>query len=368
MWTFSKHKEWEALANQYPEIRDMHGVPQDARHHAEGDVATHTQLVLKELTNALEYQHLAAEDQEILWTAALLHDVEKRSTTLIEADGSITSRGHARRGETTVRQLLYRNRPTPFAIREQIANLVRYHDVPFWIFDKQDFLKTLLQVSLEVNTEWLAMLARANARGRISANQTELLRRIDLFEACCRENQCWGVPRTFSSGLSRFWFFHTDTTDPNYEPADDSVCEVILMSGLPGAGKDTYINRHLADWHMISLDGYRRKLNIDPTDQEGNSYVVYLAKEEAKSLLRKQISFVWNATNLTRLTRQQLIDLFVPYGARIRLIYLEVPYQRLLHQNRNREYVVPRAAHQRMISRLEAPAIWEAHSVQYELH
>lgn len=131
---------------------------QDPQHHAEGDVAIHTQLVLEALTNDSAYQGIPAEQQELLWTAALLHDVEKRSSTVVEPDGHITARGHARKGEHTVREMLYTAyrlaSPPAFAEREQICKLVRYHGLPLWIFEKPDPLKTLLQTSMEVNTEW----------------------------------------------------------------------------------------------------------------------------------------------------------------------------------------------------------------------
>jgi predicted kinase len=371
MWTFTTDKQWAALANRFPEVRDMADVAQDPRHHAEGDVATHTQMVLASLTDQADYKALSADNQELLWTAALLHDVEKRSTTIKESDGSITSRGHARRGEHTTRELLYTGSysimPAPFFEREQICKLVRYHGLPLWIFEKPDPLKTLLQVSLEVNTQWLTMLARADVMGRICTDQSDLLYRIDLFEELCRDNQCWGEPYPFISDAARFHYFSHDTAYPDYEPFPEEGSEVVLLAGLPGAGKDTFATRYLSDWPVISLDNYRRKLRIDPADRQGTSYVVHLAKEEAKTLLRSRKPFVWNATNLTRQLRKQLIDLCTKYKARVRLIYIEVPYQQLIQQNRNREHVVPDEAFHRMIQRLEVPAIWEAHQVDYRM-
>ncbi|MBD2700275.1 AAA family ATPase [Spirosoma sp. BT702] len=369
MWTFTNDKQWAAMARRFPEIRDMAGVVQDPRHHAEGDVAIHTQLVLSALTNYTSYQSLPVDSQELVWTAALLHDVEKRSTTVVEPDGSVTSRGHARKGERTVRELLYtgyRLDTSPsFVEREQICKLVRYHGLPLWIFEKPDPLKTLLQASLEVNTEWLTMLARADVLGRICTDQADLLYRIDLFEEFCRDNQCWGQPYPFVSDEARYYYFTHETAYPDYVPFPEAGSEVVLLSGLPGVGKDTFIAQHLSDWPVISLDTYRRKLKISPTDKQGTSYVVHLAKEEAKTMLRSKTSFVWNATNLTRQLRQQLIDLFTTYKAQVRLVYLEVPHQQLVRQNETREHVVPGDVLDRMFQRLEIPALWEAHDVQY---
>ncbi len=80
MWTLHKTKKWEDLCS-FTWVNDMHGVPQSPIHHAEGDVATHTQLVLRALEQLPEYKALSQQEQEIVWASALLHDVEKRSTT-----------------------------------------------------------------------------------------------------------------------------------------------------------------------------------------------------------------------------------------------------------------------------------------------
>lgn len=91
-------------------------------------------------------------DKEILWTAALLHDVEKRSTTVIEEDGSITAKGHARKGEYTVRTLLYKDVSTPFIIREKIASFVRFHGLPLWLMEKQDPVRQVARAAFRVDT------------------------------------------------------------------------------------------------------------------------------------------------------------------------------------------------------------------------
>lgn len=367
MWTLTTNKNWAALESLLPAINDMRSVVQDPIRHAEGDVATHTQRVLEALTNLPEYTHLNPTEQEILWTAALFHDIEKRSTTVVEANGRVTSHGHARRGELTTRAILYRDIPTPFAIREQISKLVGYHDLPFWVSDKPVSQKALFQASQEVNLQRLSILATADILGRICPDQADLLHRVSLFAEYAQANQCWEQPRRFASDLSRFDYFYKADRSPDYVALDDTTCEVVMLAGLPGAGKDTFIGRHFADWPVISLDNFRRLYRIDPTDRQGTNFVVQLAKEEAKANLRTRTSFVWNATNLTRQVRQQLIDLFASYQAKIRLIYLEVPYTRLVRQNRNREFVVPDEALERMINRLEVPASWEAHEVVYEI-
>jgi len=365
MWTITKNKDWNYLNENFAWVSRMESVPQDPRHHAEGNVAIHTRMVLEVLEKLPEYQKLEAADQEILWAAALLHDVEKYSTTVTEADGSITAHGHARKGAMTARQILYREIPAPFAIREQIVSLVRYHGLPLWLLEKPDPLKVLIRVSYEINTEWLALLARADALGRICQDKEDLLYRIDCFEEFCREHNCWGTRRDFKSCHARMYYLLKENSSVEYVPHQKPEAEVVLLAGLPGAGKDTYLKKHFPDLPVISLDDIRREKRISPTDKKANGRVIQEAKEKAKAMLRMKKSFVWNATNVTFQMRSQLIELFMLYGVSVRIVYIEAPYTTLKQQNVKRDAMVPGNVIERLIDKLEVPAPWEAHEVEY---
>jgi predicted kinase len=365
IWTLSKNKTWAALEKEFDWIADMNGVQQDPVHHAEGDVAIHTRMVIEALRSHPGFQKLNPQVREVLWASALLHDVEKRSTTVIESGGSITSRGHAKRGEFTTREILFRDIPTPFSLREQICALVRLHGLPLWVFEKQRPEKALLDASLRVNTKLLATLARADVRGRICGDQQELLDRVSLFEDFCQEQNCWGTPRSFASDLARFVFFHKENSSPDYDPFDDTKCEVIMLSGLPGMGKDTYIRKFCSGLQTISLDDIRRKHKLKPNDSSATGWAVQEAREQAKAHLRRAEPFVWNATNITRQMRSQWIDLFASYKARVRIVYVEVAYKDWIRQNSNREDPVPGPVLEKLLGKLEVPTLDEAHQVEY---
>lgn len=367
MWTISENKEWSYLESRFDWVRRMKEVPQDPHYHAEGDVATHTQMVLRALQNESTFLQLCGQDQEILWAAALLHDVEKYSTTVFETHGRITSNGHARKGAQFVRQLFYVNSTVPFVIREQIVGLVRLHGLPIWLFEKADPLKAVVKASMEVNLEWLCLLAKADMLGRISSDQEEMLYRIACFEEFCKENRCWGNARTFESDYAKMYYMQKEGAYLDYIPFERPNAEVILMSGLPGAGKDSFIKAHYNDWPVISLDDIRNEKGIAPTDKVGNGRVIQEAKERARIFLRKKQSFVWNATNITGQLRLQLIDLFSTYKVRIKIVYIEVPYHSLHQQNKNRNDGVPTAVIDKLVSKLEVPKLWEAHQVAYQI-
>lgn len=371
MWKFPGYEvgakiDWHWMRTQYSWLADMEGVPQDLEWHAEGDVWIHTQMVVEALVSLPEFQLLEEQSQHLLVAAALLHDVEKRSTTckeVVEGKERIVSPGHAKKGEFTARAILYRDLPTPMYIREQIAKLVRLHGLPLWAIEKPDPRKEVIYASQVVNTAQLSMLAKADVLGRICADQEEILLRIALFNELCQEHKCWGQARTFSSDYGRYLFFNKVETAPDYLPFNDLAFEVHIICALPGTGKDTYVKQHLSNLPILSLDNIRRAHNIAPTDKKGNGRVIQLGKEKAKELMRSKTSFVFNATNITQDMRGKWISLFTDYKARVRLIYLEVPYKKLLKQNHNRDYKVPVAAIDSMIWKWEPPTVKEAHEV-----
>ena len=365
IWQLTQNKEWAALERQFSCVADMKHVPQHKVHHAEGDVAVHTQMVLDELQYVDDYMSQSEQDREIIWAAALLHDVEKRSTSIDEGNGNISANGHARRGEYTARTILYRDIPTPFHIREQITSLVRFHGLPLWLMEKYEPAKKVHEISLRLNTAYLKLLAEADAKGRICEDLGFLLDSLELFEMFCKEQGCWGRAKDFATFNARFRYFNTPDSYVDYVPFDDFKCEVIMMSGLPGMGKDHYIQSLDKDIPVVSLDTIRRKHKISPTDKSGNGWVVQTAKEEARTYLRKGQNFVWNATNVTQQMRSQLVDLFVSYGAKVKIVYVEKPYELWRNQNRNREFPLPENVLDKLLSKLEIPQLTEAHEVEY---
>lgn len=359
-----QNQSWEILEEQFSWVKDMKNVPQDKIHHAEGNVAIHTQMVLKELMYLDEYQVLDKIEQEILWAGALLHDVEKRSTTL-EENGRITAKRHAKKGAVTSRKILYKDIVTPFDIREKIVKLVQFHGLPLWAFEKQDPLKTLILTSCEISMKLLYILSKADVLGRICNDQEEYLYRLELFKEWCIEQNCWEQQKSFNSKSHRFLYFSKEDVAFEYEPFEEETFEVILLVGLPGTGKDYYCSKHYKELPMISLDKFREEYKILPSDTKGTGKVVQYAKEASKVYLRKKQSFVFNATNIVRNLRSQWVDLFVMYGAKVKIVYMEVSYQQLLYQNKNREAIVPEKIIERMLTKMEIPTEYEAHSVAF---
>ena len=179
------------------------------------------------------------------------------------------------------------------------------------------------------------------------------------------ERGCLRAPYPFADPYSARAYFRERTESPEVALYRDTFGEVILMSGLPGTGKDTYIAKHYADLPMVSLDAIRLRLGVKPTDPQAP--VVSAAKEEAREYLRKKQPFVWNATSLSYELRGGLISLFEGYGASVRTVFLETSLATELARNRSREAAVPEPVIHKMLSRLEIPERYECEAVEWKI-
>lgn len=347
---------------KYPWFRALVGVPQDAIHHAEGDVATHTRMAAQALLALPAFQALPPQRQGLLWAAVLLHDVAKPYCTQHTEDGRITAHGHSRRGELMARRILW-EMGVSVRTREHIAALIRHHQVPFWALEREDLERIAIRVSLLASNEDLAILATADILGRVCADQEQVVENIELFREYCRDLGVPDRPWPFPSDHARFRYFRTPGRDPRYAAFDDTCCTVTVMSGFPGAGKDTWIAANRPDSPVLSLDAIRAERGISPKGDQRP--VAAAAYERAREHLRRRESFVWNATNISRQQRELCVNLAADYGARIEIVAVEASPSELTWRNQGREAAVPGNVLDRLLGRWESPDLTESHSVEW---
>ena len=352
----------EAYLARIVPVADLAATPQDHAFHAEGDVWTHTKMVVEALVVSRVYAALDREARAIVGTAALLHDIGKPSTTGDEG-GKLTSRGHSARGEQLARVALWRME-TPFAAREHVCALIRHHQVPFFGITRPDAERLAQRLSLVTRNDWLTQVADADGRGRRCADPADQTRIVDhcgLWAAHCDELGVLDGPRAFASAHTRRVWLESEGRHPDLPAHDDTTCEVTLLAGLPASGKSTWLAAHPQP--VVSLDDLREELDVDPGD--GQAQVIAAAREQARRFLRTGTSFAWNATNLSRSLRAQLLELFRGYRARTHIVYCEGAESVLSRRNAARPDPVPRAAIDRMIERWTVPDPTEAHAVTY---
>jgi putative nucleotidyltransferase with HDIG domain len=352
---------WATIQSFWPDrFAAMANCLQSPEHHAEGDVLTHTKMVVAELTSSLEWQRLPRERQVRLFWTAVLHDIGKPATTRIGDDGLLTSRGHSRTGALIARNLLWHAR-APYAWREEICALIVAHQLPFWLTDREDPLRLAIETSWRCNTQDLITHATADARGRLCTDKEGILQSVAMSDLQFEEAECLGTPKAFANTHSRIEYFNRPDRDPSYASHENHTFTATLMSGLPGSGKDRWIAHEGGDQPVVSIDAIRAELGVRGTGKQGQA--IQIAKEQARGYLRSKTSFIFNATNITRQMREPLLALFRDYGAYTRVVYVETGPQVLIKQNRNRVSAIPDAAIWKLADKLEPPDETEAHDV-----
>lgn len=358
-----------------PIFEDMARTEQNPDYHGEVDVLTHTKMVCEALIRDPEYQKGTDREKTVLFLAALFHDIGKIRCTRFE-DGSWRSPHHARTGSTMAREILWRDlgfcgTEEKQQLREAVCRLVRYHSFPPYAISDSNPERKLLRIAADgvltkdFSLATLLTLERADILGRICRDTEDSLEKIDYCRMLAEEEGCLHEPFAFADHFSQRAYFKEKTEWKDQAVFNDTWGEIIMLSGLPGTGKDTWIAHNLPDLPMISLDDIRRRLQIRPTDNQGR--VIAEAYDMAKEYMRKKQPFLWNATNITPKTRGWQISLFEDYGASVHTVFLETEWHEQLRRNASRKEMVPVFAVERMLSKLEPPEQAECERVSWKI-
>jgi putative nucleotidyltransferase with HDIG domain len=359
--------DWPEVERRLPFVPAMQDCVQDAVFHAEGDVWTHTRMVVTALLRSTALAGLAPERRSALLLAGLLHDIAKPATRSEEVDAEtgqlrVHHYGHSRLGAIMAWEHLWRE-GVARTIRERVYHLVRWHQRPFHLALSPDVHWSLIQFSLLGGWRELIALAHADNAGRIAPNQEVTALNLDLLAMQAEEHGCLDGSWPFPSDAARVWFCRKPGRSPFFDPPAPRGSRVVVLSGLPGAGKDTYARARFGAVAHVSLDSWRARLGIAPDETQGK--VIRAALEEARVHLRARQPFVWNATNITRLTRDRVVELCLDYDAHVEIHALDTPADRVLAQNRQRQTSVPESVIERLIEKWEPPSVMEAHALQW---
>lgn len=286
------------------------------------------------------FQQLSGDDRAAVWLACLLH--------------------HGPKPDLRARRLLWEN-DVPFALREQVCGLLRFAWLPPVLIERDDARRMACALSLVCRADLLATVAEAEQRGS-RGPEPHPLDNIALFRLFCEEQGCLQGPWPFPSDHTRVTFFRSRSRAPDALAHDELRAELVMLSGLPGAGKDTWVRDHLPELPTVSLDDLRADLGVAPDADQGT--VQQAGREEIRAHLRRGESFAYLATNLDRQRRAPILSLAADYRFRVRIVYVEVPEERLFRQNREREARVPENVIRQMTRRWEVPGLAEAHRIE----
>ncbi|HUU36539.1 MAG TPA: HD domain-containing protein, partial [Vicinamibacterales bacterium] len=161
-------RELGVIAQLLPEMVPLYDCPQDPEWHPEGDVWTHTLMVIDEARrrNAdLDRARLAT-----VMLGAVCHDLGKPDTTAI-IDGRWRSPGHEAAGVPAAARILDRlniNTIDGYDVRRQVLGLVAEHLRPSAFYKTKDTVKdgAFRRLAARVELELLVRFGRADCHGR----------------------------------------------------------------------------------------------------------------------------------------------------------------------------------------------------------
>lgn len=192
---FEVLREMNQLDVWFPELKALIGVEQNPRFHAEGDVWTHTMMVLDAAaalrgTTAEPEGGAVAEDSAIknplgFMLAALTHDFGKAITTEIK-DGVIHAYDHEKAGLPLIEAFL-RRLTNETKLINYVLNLAEFHMKPNVVAGVKSSIKTTNKMfDQSVDPEALIRIGLSDALGKLppedtTSNEVFLRERLAIY-------------------------------------------------------------------------------------------------------------------------------------------------------------------------------------------
>jgi len=139
---------------------------------------------------------------------------------------------------------------------------------------------------------------------------------------------------------------------------ESSKQRIVVMIGLPGSGKSTYLKQ--LGVNPISSDAIRLLLADDATIQtiHGRVFATMRYLLRHRIAIGRPVSYA-DATHLTVAERAPYVSIARAYGCDLEAVFFDVPVQVCQERNRQRRRVVPEEAIEAMQVKLVPPSVEE---------
>lgn len=270
--------------------------------------------------------------------AVLLHDIGK---TLCELDeeGYLLSSGHEELSVKLANEILY---PVNLEDRKIILCLIKFHGLryqfksmkPTTIVKKIQYIASQLgHMNAAIYKRFFEPLFKADYYGAIRTTKKD---REEDFLKDIKE-------------LGKYFF------DPN-QP------EIIVMCGLPGSGKSTWVEnftkyqkilKSSKNIIVLSRDDIREELFGSRDDIEHEKEVTDLFEKRLKAALLERASIIIDNTNIKFKTRERYRKFADDYGYKYHIKYIERPLDELYDARPGEKW---KSVIHRMLMEFEYPA------------
>lgn len=380
------------LAQYLPLLNRFSDTEQDPQWHAEGNVAIHTNMVLRELYQLLvkDAAYITGAKRQILILSALLHDIAKPLATRrkdVRGIERVVATGHEEQGASYLAIKLL-ELPLKHEVISTIIGLVGHHQLPKLLVIKNKGYSNYLKLSLDADLELLYWLELADMKGRLCDDLTKQLDLLEQFRMFAEEYNLWSVSKIADMILPNIQVKseHAEQVYLNgyavhqlahgqINMAEEAIAKhyqggmhysnLYVMCGISGSGKSTWIDKNLAGFEVISLDEIRTELNGKRSSQKNIGQVLQLAKLRLKTALANKKNVVWDATNLRKDFRDIICDFGRSYHALITLVVFQMKESSLRAGNKNRLHVIGNDIITEQLALLQWPSFNEGHRMLF---
>lgn len=221
----------------FPELKALIGVKQNPRYHAEGDVFTHTMMVLDE---AAAYRD-RVQNPFAFMLAAVAHDFGKAVCTE-EIDGVIHAYEHEVKGLPLAGAFMERI-TTERRVIDEVLNLTEYHMKPIVMARAGSAVKSMNRMfDRAIDPEALVCIALADNRGRQPQNG------FTDYEECL-----YGHLEVYRAYMARPYVMGRDLIEAGLRPGADftdmlAYAHKLRLAGVP---KENALKQTLAYAHKL---------------------------------------------------------------------------------------------------------------------
>lgn len=129
----------------------------------------------------------------------------------------------------------------------------------------------------------------------------------------------------------------------------------IMVVGLPGSGKSTYIEQNYPTYYIHSSDDIREELTGDVNNQDVNKKVFEILHKRVKEDLKQGKDVIYDATNISWKRRKGFLQELNKISCYKECILIATPYEICLERNYMRNRVVPNFVIERMYRNFDIP-------------
>ena len=329
---YSTEINWDFLET-IPEFAVLKECEQNPKWHSEGNVLNHTKLALEkfntEVLNADLYYSFSDEELLMLRATVVLHDIGKGVTTSLGKDGNWHAYGHECEGEKIARVLLWNE---DIHVRETICALIRFHMEPLRLFESKNWLNKMIEIGCRVPWKYLWVVKMADLLGSVQINGGTMKEDLMKMELIKETAQALGIWKCKNRDKFKNIIKYSDRAALPWKVSYSPEKVAYIMIGLPGAGKNTFINKNVPkDAVQISRDDIRVELGFCKSDEkylgtpEEENRVTVLYDEKLTSAISLHKKIVLNNIHLKKKYRDASVTLLRKNGYKIVYVYVEAP-------------------------------------------